>query len=399
MRILQINTTCNTGSTGVLAYHIHQMLIANGHESVVCYGRGKKISDAYKFNCMFGVAIDILLSRITGFNGIFSSFATIRLIKYIKKFKPDVVHIHNLHGYYVNFYKVTNYLKNNNIFTVWTMHDEYLFTGRCGMANDCDKWKTGCKHCKDLNVYPRSLLLDCANIMYKMKKKIFQDWNNIVFVTPSLWLQQKTKQCFLFGHPIIVVHNGIDCVNTFYSHDSTILKSKLGLIDKKIILAIAPNIMNEHKGGRFILQMAKKMKCANVHFILIGTSAKEAMKVYDNNVTVITRIENQIELAQYYSMADLFVTCSKSETFSLTCAESICCGTPVVGFEAGAPETVFPKPYASFVKYSDINALCAEVMLMINSKANLNCELYGKEHYSKLHMITNYLRIYEGEIK
>jgi len=385
MRILQINTTCNSGSTGKIAYDIHKCLVENGHESLICFGRGKEVSDAFKFNNKFGVAVDAVLSRITGLNSCFSYFATRRLLKKINEFNPDIVHIHNIHGYYVNMYMVFEFLKKNNIKTVVTMHDEFLYTGKCGCTYSCNKWLSRCCRCDLLQDYPRSMFFDKSEVMWMRKKELFENFTDAVFVTPSEWLLGRAKKSAVMKNlDIRRIPNGID-VSIFKIAE----KSKK---NNKLILFVAPNAMNEHKGGKYFVKLATYFPEYN--FVMIG--AKDVDFEHPDNLVVMKRTENQNELSKYYSEADALVICSASENFPTVCLEALCCGTPVLGFDVGGCMETIGGKYGVFVPYGDVEALAQNLENVMNMKKQEEISEFGKKMYSKELMVSNYLELYRG---
>ncbi|MEG1407146.1 MAG: glycosyltransferase, partial [Ruthenibacterium sp.] len=317
MRVLLIDVNCKSGSTGKIAYSLFTELNKQGDTAAICYGRGAKIKEAsiFKFGIDAETYLHAFLTRMTGWTGCYSFFSTRRLLKYLKNFKLDVVHIHELHAYFVNLKPIINYLKKNHIKTVWTFHCEFMYTGKCGHSYECEKWKTECGQCPHKKDYPRSILFDCTKKMFQQKKRLFDGFDNLTIVTPSKWLADRVRLSFLKDKNITVVHNGID-VNVFHPQNFDALKEKHQLKDEKIVLAVAPDLMDERKGGRWVLQLAENMKPLPVKFILIGV--KDLKEQFPNNVIALGRTENQTELAEYYSMADVFVICSKRENFPTT---------------------------------------------------------------------------------
>lgn len=393
MRVLQIDVNCKSGSTGKIAYDLHTQLVKDGHISAVCYGRGEKINEPniFKFGYDWETKIHAGLTRLTGLTGYYSYFSTKRLLKYIKKFKPDVVHIHELHAYFVNLKPVINYLKENNIKTVWTFHCEFMYTGKCGHAYECEKWKAECGRCPHLRDYPKSLFFDFTKKMFRDKKKLLSDFENLTIITPSQWLADRVKESFLDDKEIHVIHNGVDTENVFYPRNFEHLKKRHHLTDEKIILAVAPDLMSDRKGGKYVVELAKMMKDENVKFILIGV--EDLSKKFPDNVIALGRINDQIELAEYYSMANVFVICSEKETFSLTCAEAWSCGTPIVGFKSGAPETIFYQPFAMFVKNK--TELINEIKFFQRNNKEIKTELLkNRNNFSTKKMNCRYLKIY-----
>lgn len=396
MRILLLDANCKYSSTGKIVYDLYTNLNQNGHIAAIGYGRGELVKETniFKFSSNIEVYFHAFMARITGLNGYFSYFATRRLIYFIEEFKPDVVHLNDMHGYFVNIFTLIKYLKKKDIKTIWTFHCEYAYTGKCGLSFDCDKWKHTCGDCPHLKEYPKSLIFDFTKKMYQDKKKIFCDFNNLTIVTPSNWLANRVKHSFFNDRTIAVINNGIDTNHAFMPTEYEYLKKKHGITDEKVVLAVAPNILSENKGGRYVLELAKKMKMEPVIFILIGV--EDCKEQLGSNVIALEKIKNQKELASYYSMADVFLICSKKETYSMTCVESLCCGTPVVGFFAGGPESIAIKEYSEFVTYGDIEELSLALHHWLDKKKEITYHIakIAREKYAGEKMYDQYLKLY-----
>lgn len=394
MKILLIDVNCKYGSTGKIVYDIYSHLNACGHEAAVCYGRGRKIKEKniFKFGLDLETYFHAFMTRLFGFTGCFSYFSTKRLIKYIKKFNPDVVHLHELHAYFINVAQILNYLKKRNIKVIHTLHCSFSYTGKCGLHLDCEKWKSGCGNCPRLKNYVSTMFFDHTKRMYEKKKLAFNGFNNFKITCPSEWLAEYAKQSFLNRYEISVVHNGVN-TNVFYPKNVEYLREKYKIENQKIILSVAPHLMNENKGGNWVLKLANHLDKDKFLFFMIGVD--NIPNDCPENVIMISKINNQDELADYYSLADVFVLCSFRETFSLTCAESLSCGTPVAGFKCGAPETIFEKPFAVFVEYGDIRAL-AEAIKYINKQKLFEGISKYSLNFSNETMLKQYELIYKS---
>lgn len=401
MRVLLIDVNCKYSSTGKIVYDLYTNLNNDRHTAAICYGRGPLVKEPmiHKFSSNLEMYIHAFLTRVTGFTGIYSPIATNRLIKYIEKFQPDIVHIHELHAYFVNITPLIDYLKKKKIKTVWTFHCEFMYTGKCGHAYECEKWKVECGDCPQVREYPSSLFFDFTKKMFNEKKRLLHNFNNLTIVTPSEWLANRVKQSFLKDKDIRVIHNGIDTTNVFYPRKFEHLKKKHNITDEKIVLAVAPNLMSEQKGGKWILNLAKKFKNVDkIKFILIGVD--DLNQDFDDNIIALGRTSNQIELAEYYSMADVFVICSKRENFPTTCLEALSCGTPIVGFDAGGTKETTPSKFGRFVKYGNISNLTEAVLEILEKRIDSSlCEQFGKDAYSKKRMYKCYLDIYKSDNK
>ena len=355
-KILLIDVNYKQSSTGQIVYDIYSRANQYKKKIAVCYGRGILYRDenVYKFGVDFETYIHAGLSRITGYNGCFSYFSTRRLIKYIERFKPDLIHIHELHAYFVNIEQLVQYIKRKKIPLVWTFHCEYMYTGKCGHAYECTKFQEECGKCPAVREYPKSLLIDRTKAMLKKKRQMLSDLD-FTIVTPSNWSKSRVGLSFLKNKKIKTIFNGID-TNTFYPRNVEEQKKNIGInSDTKVVLFVSPNVFDENKGYQWIEQLATTMQDKDVLFLVVGKGT--ILKEYPSNIKFVGSISDKNVLAIYYTLADAFLLCSKRETYSLTCAEALCCGTPVVGYECGAPETVFAGENARFVSYGDLGKL------------------------------------------
>ena len=403
MKVLQINCVYQKGSTGKITYDLHRSLQACGVESIVCYGRGEAVSDkkVYKICPEWYSKINNALSRVTGimYGGCFLS--TNRLIKIIKNEKPDIVHLQCINGYFVNIYRILDWLKKSKIKTVLTLHAEFMYTGGCGHAFDCNQWreKNGCGHsihCPRWRAETRSLVFDRTHVMWELMRDSFVGFDNLVVCSVSPWLKERAMRSpILADKHHEVVYNGLD-TEIFHLYDASKIRFELGTEGKRVIFHATPFFSTEPnhiKGGYYICELASLMP--NTHFIVAGPYDKR-IQVPDN-VHLLGAISDQSLLAKLYSMADVTVLASRRETFSMVCAESLCCGSTVVGFNAGAPETISLPEYSTFVLYGDIKKLKTAVINMFeqkHDKAKISAE--AKRKYSCETMVKNYLEVYRS---
>lgn len=401
MKVLQVNSVYKRGSTGKIVYDIHNFLQEEGIESVVCYGRGQKECDVniYKTSSEILAKFNALRSRITGlqFNGAWS--ATYKLLKIIKKEQPDIVHLQCINGYFVDIYKLLKFLKNNNIKTVLTLHAEFIHTGNCGHSFECEKWKSGCGNCPQLWYATKSYQFDRTKTAWKKMKEAFDGFANLRIISVSKWLEDRAKHSpILNQHSFRVIYNGIDTAETFKPTKFNNLKEKHGLENEKVLLHVTANFSlheNDLKGGRYIVSLAERLKDKNIKILVIGS--RDLSVQLPSNVINVGRTNNQKELAAYYSMADLTLLTSKRETFSMVCAESLSCGTPVVGFKAGGPESIALSNFSKFVNYGDIDELENTVIKWLNKKTDYSSEdiaSRAQKEYSREIMGLEYLKVY-----
>ena len=399
MKILQVNCVYNKGSTGKIVADVHTALKEKGVESLVCYGRGEKVrEDGVTKTC--GEQYSNVNHFLTYLNGVMYGgcyFSTNRLISVIKKEKPDLVHLHCINGYFVNIYRIVSWLKKNHIKTVLTLHAEFMYTGNCGHAFECEKWKTGCGSCPRYKAETKSLFFDRTHISWQKMKNAFEGFeDNLVVTAVSPWLMGRAKQSPILGdkeHTVVL--NGLE-TSVFHYTDPKPLREKHGLTDEKIIFHATPNFNldpSHIKGGYYVNALAKQLAVQNIKVIVAGPYP-DNIEVAEN-VILLGRVSDQSILAQYYSMADMTLLTSKKETFSMVTAESLACGTPVVGFQAGGPEQITIPEYSEFVAYGDLNALCcaAEKQLSENPDKTVISQLAAQK-YSKEKMTEDYYAVY-----
>lgn len=392
MKVLLIDVNCKSSSTGQIVYNLFSHINECGDEAAICYGRGKKIKEKniYKFGIDLETVFHACLTRITGYTGCFSFFSTLRLIRFIKKYKPDVVHIHELHAYFVNIKQLLSYLAKNDVSVIHTLHCEFSYTGKCGHSIECDRWKNECGKCPHLNDYPSSLVFDHTRHMHKTKRNCFLSLRNAIYVAPSQWLVMRIKQSFLSHERINLVHNSID-TSIFCPGDKDALREKYGFdLQEKIVLAVAPGLMNENKGGKYVIELANRMKDAL--FILIGS---DETPFVNNNIVSLGKVYDKQKLAHYYSLSDVFLICSKNENFPTTCIEALCCGTPVVGFDVGGVKETTPEELGLFCEYGDIKELEECVHTILTKEYLPDAFKKIRAYYSRDRMCMEYEELYK----
>lgn len=403
MKVLQVNCVYKKGSTGKITCDLHKAMLAEGIESVVCYGRGARIREdhVYKTCPEWYSKLNNLRSRITGimYGGCY--FSTNYLISVIRREKPDIVHLQCINGYFVNIYRLVSWLKKNHILTVLTLHAEFMYTGGCGHSVECTLWQSpeGCTaaECPRWRTETKSLLLDGTGAMWKKMKAAFDEFDEGLLITSvSPWLMhQAEKSVILGGKPHYVVLNGLD-TGVFHPCDTSDLKKQLGLTDEKIIFHATPAFsLDPHylKGGYYIAELAKRLKDENVKVIVAGACPAD-MELPDNMIMLGT-VSDQRKLAQYYAMADVTVLASQRETFSMVTAESLCCGTPVAGFKAGGPEQITIPEYSRFVDHGDLDKLTEAVRSFLNREKDDKLPVLAAAKYATETMTAGYLRCYQ----
>lgn len=402
MKILQINTVVNSGSTGRIAENIGQVLIAKGHESYIAYGRGNGISKSElikignKKDMYFHGLKSLLLDR----HGFSSTRSTIELVREIEKIKPDAIGLHNLHGYYLNLEILFDYLKATQIPVVWTLHDCWSFTGHCTYFDriSCEKWKTACFDCDLKRSYPSSLLLDNSWRNFIEKKKLFIGLQNLTLVACSHWLENLLTDSFLFEYPIQTIHNGID-LNIFTPKNNENIRCKLNIDDdNKIILGCA-NIWSDRKGLSDFYFLRDKLSSSH-KIILVGLSKKQISKL-PYGIIGIEKTRNTEELASLYSASDVFVNPTIVDNFPTTNIEALACGVPVVTYDTGGSGEAIDECTGIVVEKRNRELLYKAVMEVLdNGKSYYSsaCLNRAKQLFNKDDRYSDYVDIYNQKV-
>ncbi len=393
MRIAQINT-CSYGSTGGIAKKIHAELSEQGHESLFAYGFGPDVNHkSVKISNKVSGLVHKVISEFIGLHGYASVISTIKLVKKLKKFKPDIIHLHNLHGGYINLKILFDYIKKENIKTVITLHDCWLFTGKCYHYYEarCDKYLHNCGNCPQLSMYPKSKFFDFTTKMLNDKKNLFKGIKNLHIVTVSQWLKEQAQATFLGRFPISVVSNGVnDVFRVTNSTEQTEVTDKIK--GKFVILSVA-SVWDEHKGMKDIEDLS--LRLADDEVILVVGKITNKKPLPDNIIT-IDRTENIEKLVEIYNAADVYVSMSTEETFGLTIAEALCCGVPAIVYNATACREMVENGKNGYVAQPHNIEQVYEYIQNIKADS-FTCErmsVFFKEKYSGKKMIEGYFNVY-----
>lgn len=364
MRVLSINS-CNHGSTGNIMLQIGEQARAVGHQVTVAYpdsrsNRKKVVSNSILIGNRFSRNLHLLLGKYTGRSGMFSWLSTVSFLKKIDKQRPELIHLHNLHGSYINLPLLFRYIKKNHIPVVWTLHDCWAFTGHCPYFDiaKCDKWKNGCHHCPQYKEYPQSFF-DDSKAMWELKKKWFTGVEDMTIVTPSQWLADLVKQSFLKDYPVKVIHNGID-LKVFKPTDSN-FREKYGIPEEKSILLGVAFGWGVRKGLDVFVELAKRLDSQKYQIVLVGTD-ETVDKELPENIISIHRTSDQYELAQIYTAADLFVNPTREENYPTVNMEALACGTPVLTFRTGGSPEIIDETCGCVVDCDDIDAMERQIL-------------------------------------
>lgn len=394
MRVVQINSYSN-GSTGHIANTIHQALLSNGDESLFAYGSGPELPEGgYRIGNKRDVSFHTYATLLTGLHGYCSVRATRRLVKKLKAFQPDIVHLHNLHGSYLNLKILLRYLSKQKIKTVITAHDCWLYTGKCYHYYEakCDKYLQKCGNCPQLAMYPKSLRFDRTAKMLKDKQKLFGAIPQLYVVTISDWLHNQVAESFLGERPITTIRNGVNSIYRIYG-DGKPAGFPEQFSDKFVILGVASS-WNQHKGISDFIKLADMLSEDEV-IVLVGHIKNDV--TLPGNIVTIDHTENMKELADIYNAASVYVSMSTEETFGLTIAEALSCGLPSVVYGATAcPEMIAEEENGGIAQPHDIKQVYDRIQQIkkatwINKTA---ISEKAREKYSTQRMAEEYLAFY-----
>ncbi len=393
MKVVSINLG-NAGSTGNIARNIKKYAVFHDIEVFTAYPasksvRPKETNDIIIGNDLFR-RINRKLAVYTGLNGCFSFYATLKLLAEIKTINPEIIHLHNLHHSYINLPLLFNYLRKSRVKTIWTLHDCWAFTGQCAhftMAK-CDKWKSGCYECTQINYYPEAKV-DQTNLMWKLKRKWFCGIDNLVLVTPSQWLANLVKSSFLKDYEVQVINNGID--TSIFKPTKTDLRERLNCSKKTIILGVAFG-WGEKKGYDVFLKLADDLP-ENYQIIIVG---KVGSYPKNNRIIYIDRTHDQQEMVGLYSIADMLVNTTREENFPTVNIEALACGTPVITFRTGGSPEIIDESSGIVVECDDYDGLKNAIEYVGNNKpfTKTDCIIRSKQ-FTIEHMLSEYIELYK----
>lgn len=336
-KLIQINTVCNV-STGHIMGEIQKAAESDGFITLSIFGRRKGFTNlpCRKIGNPISFWLHVALTTVFDLHGMGSYFVTKKIIRVLRNENPDIIHLHNMHGYYLNYPLLFAYLKNEykgKIF--WTFHDCWPFTGHCAFYTmaACEKWRNGCNQCPNKKEYPISLIKDSSSHNYRMKKEYFTGIRNLTIIVPSEWMNRQVQYSFMKEYRVKTIHNGID-TKIFQYHENNDVYKKYGINeDKKIILGVAA-YWTERKGLDDFVELARHISDDYV-IVLVGLSLKQ-QNVLPSNIIGIQRTESREELAKIYSASYIFMNPSIEESFSMVTVEAMACGLPVIALDTSA---------------------------------------------------------------
>ena len=393
MRIAQVNVTCGAGSTGKICTAIGERLTEQGDESYIFHVQNQPNTDKH-ISCATHryIRTQVVRSRLLGNYGFNGRAATKRLIAHLERIRPDIVHMHNLHGHNAHLELLFRYLKEKNIKVVWTFHDCWAFTGYCPhfIMAKCDKWKTGCERCPQYRYF--SFLFDRSRELYRKKKELFTGLDMIV-ATPSQWLAELVKQSFLKDYPVTVINNGID-LSVFHPRESD-FRGKYGVSpDKHILLGVAFG-WGVRKGLDVFLRLSETLDPAKYQIVLVGTN-DTVDKQLPANIISIHRTQDQAELAEIYSAADLLLNPTREDNYPTVNMESLACGTPVLTFQTGGSPEMLDETCGVAVPGDNEEAFRAEILRICEQRPfrRESCVQKARE-FDQNQKFKEYIELYE----
>jgi len=388
MKVLMINSVCGIKSTGRIATDLADMLTEKGHTVKIAYGR-EEVPEKYKeYAVRIGNEWDVRLhgleARLFDNAGFGSKKATLRFLEWVREFAPDIIHLHNLHGYYINVELLFKFLKEYKSPVIWTLHDCWAFTGHCAHFDlcKCYKWKTECHKCPQKKEYPASILLDNSRKNYRNKKKAFQGVDNMVIVTPSNWLAGLVKESFLREYETRVINNGIDLA--LFKPTEGGFREKYKLENKIIVLGVA-SAWGVKKGLVDFIEL-RKLLDRRYEIVLVGVS-EEDKNILPNGVLGITRTNSVKELAEIYTAADIFLNLTYEDNYPTVNLEAQACGTPVITYRTGG--SVESVPEEQVANQGDLKSVVELIVKYEGKKTSV------QSFYDKNVAFEEYIELYE----
>ena len=406
-KLLQINPVIRTNtSTGRIMQEIGELAIANGWDSYIAYSGGRDgikpcRSKLIPVGGKLSVALHGIWTRLTDRHGLASVIATRRFVRKIKELQPDIIHIHNIHGYFLNYKILFEYLSTADIPVVWTVHDCWLYTGHCNhyARVGCNKWMTQCEKCPQLSSFPASMLVDSSSRNFNDKRRLFTSVDDMTIVTVSDWMREEMRRSFLKDCQFKVVHNGVD-LNVFnVGADSSEVRERYGLGDKHLILGVT-SIWCREKGWDDFMELATMIN-EDEAIVLVGVT-QEQMRKLPHNVTGIPRTENVAQLAALYSAATALVNPTWQDNYPTVNLESIACGTPVITYRTGGSVESVCEDTGYVVEQGDVEGLLAAFRKIKEAGKQTyvgRCRNYAVRYFGKNDRYQEYMALYQDKTR
>ena len=385
---------------------IGELAIANGWDSYIAYSGGRDgikpcRSKLIPVGGKLSVALHGIWTRLTDRHGLASVIATRRFVRKIKELQPDIIHIHNIHGYFLNYKILFEYLSTADIPVVWTVHDCWLYTGHCNhyARVGCNKWMTQCEKCPQLSSFPASMLVDSSSRNFNDKRRLFTSVDDMTIVTVSDWMREEMRRSFLKDCQFKVVHNGVD-LNVFnVGADSSEVRERYGLGDKHLILGVT-SIWCREKGWDDFMELATMIN-EDEAIVLVGVT-QEQMRKLPHNVTGIPRTENVAQLAALYSAATALVNPTWQDNYPTVNLESIACGTPVITYRTGGSVESVCEDTGYVVEQGDVEGLLAAFRKIKEAGKQTyvgRCRNYAVRYFGKNDRYQEYMALYQDKTR
>jgi len=399
-KILIINTSYSRGGAAKVARQVfHFLRKLQNFDVYFAYGRGggEREENVIKFGNILETYFHAFLVRFLGIEGWGTYFSTRKLINFINKEEFDLVHIHNLHGYYLNFFKLIEFLGKSNIPIIWTLHDEWAFTWMPAYSLGCGHCKTLKGRCVNINDYPKTYNKLFSKILLRKKQKLFRESWKPVIVCPAKWIELEAKNSLLSNFNIRTIYNGIDIEIFKPAQDRIILRKKYKLPEnKRIILLAVSNYKEKRKGLRYIIEVMKRVeKYSNYFFVGLGTHKKMEY----SNFQSLGYISSEKQLSEIYSLSDVLLYTSLAETMPLTVIEAMSCGLPVVAFDIPPLQELVDKETGILVKLRDVVGLTEALKnVLANEEKRMMMGRFSRDkvvnNFNLVKTLSEYLNLY-----
>ena len=399
MKVLQINSVCGQGSTGRICTGIADSLKNSGDIPYIAYSLGYSTYPNSIKICHNPIDYPIhnILSKISDSEGLHSIAPTRFLINQICSIQPDIIHLHTLHGHYINYKLLLEYINKIDVPVVLTLHDCWNFTGHCAHFDmyDCNKWKTGCKECKYLSAYPQSYFLDKSSRNFNLKKKLFTQLGDRLTIVPvSYWMENLVRQSFFFQQKIKTIHNGID-LKQFYPITNSKIKEEYRISGKYIVLGVAMP-WSKYKGFPDFFTL-RKILSEDYSIVLIGVS-QEQISQLPEGIIGISRIDDIKKLVEFYSIANVLVNTTYCDNYPTVNLESIACGTPVITYNTGGSPEALSEDTGLIVEQGNVNKLGESIQYLCNHLdkfSEYNCLKRAHNYFDKDICFKEYIDLYK----
>lgn len=397
-KLLQINVTANWGSTGKIAEQIGLLAMERGWESYIAYGRmmNPSKSNLIKIGSQWDVYRHYAEGKLLDREGLASKKPTREFIKVVDEIKPDIVHLHNIHDHYMNYPLLLRYLAENRIPVVWTQHDQWATTGHCTFnLVGCDKWKTGCGNCPEIKWYS----LDRSSYNFRLKKKLLEALPSLTIVPVSEWLGGMIAQSHLKDNPIRVIHNGID-LDVFKPQEQSVHK-RFGIEGMEIVLGVAA-VWDERKGLDDFYELSRKLNAEEYAIVIVGKTNGENNQGLISHIdgekhcpmVFVERTQNQLELAQLYTAASVFVNPTYQDNYPTTNLEAMSCGTPVITYDTGGSPEAVDEETGRVIKQGDVDGLYKAVVELSEQDLSKKCLQRAERLFDGKIAYNAYIKLY-----